>query len=44
MQLVPVIALTQNTIKETVIAGGVYTTRQICTEPYAARCRAIGLK
>jgi D-xylose transport system substrate-binding protein len=43
-KLVPVIALTQNTIRQTVIADGVYTIRQICTAPYAARCVAIGLE
>ncbi|MET9914855.1 substrate-binding domain-containing protein [Streptomyces sp. NPDC006476] len=43
-KLVPVIALTRNTIKQTVIADGVYTIRQICTAPYAARCVAIGLE
>ncbi|MEU3343227.1 substrate-binding domain-containing protein [Streptomyces sp. NPDC006668] len=43
-RLVPVIALTQNTIRQTVIADDVYTIRQICTAPYAARCGAIGLE
>ncbi|MEU1276354.1 substrate-binding domain-containing protein [Streptomyces sp. NPDC005799] len=43
-RLVPVIALTQKTIRQTVIADGVYTIRQICTAPYGARCAAIGLE
>src|SRR5262249_32987606 len=42
--LVPVVSLTKNNIKDTVIADGVYTVRQICTEAYAADCAAIGLK
>ncbi|MFF4546841.1 sugar ABC transporter substrate-binding protein [Streptomyces sp. NPDC001435] len=42
--LVPVVSLTKDKIKETVIADNVYTVRQICTAPYAADCAAIGLK
>ena len=42
--LVPVVALTKDNIKDTVIADGVYTARQICTASYAADCAAIGLK
>ncbi|MET8446756.1 substrate-binding domain-containing protein [Streptomyces sp. NPDC005209] len=42
--LVPVVSLTKNNIKDTVITDGVYTVRQICTQTYAADCAAIGLK
>ncbi|MCF3135697.1 sugar ABC transporter substrate-binding protein [Streptomyces olivochromogenes] len=42
--LVPVVSLTKNNIKDTVIADGVYTVRQICTQAYASDCAAIGLK
>jgi D-xylose transport system substrate-binding protein len=42
--LVPVVALTKDNIKDTVIADGVYTVPQICTATYAAECAAIGLK
>ncbi|MFC7265351.1 sugar ABC transporter substrate-binding protein [Streptomyces lutosisoli] len=43
-QLVPVVALTQSNIKDTVIADGIYTVKQICTAVYKASCTAIGLK
>ncbi|WP_225321131.1 sugar ABC transporter substrate-binding protein [Streptomyces luteolifulvus] len=42
--LVPVVSLTKDTIKKTVIADGVYTVRQICTAAHAAGCAAVGLK
>ncbi len=42
--LVPVVALTQENIKDTVIRDGVYTIQDICTPDYAADCAAIGLK
>lgn len=42
--LVPVVALTKNNIKSTVIKDGVYTVKDICTPKYAADCAAIGLK
>ncbi|MFB8176665.1 sugar ABC transporter substrate-binding protein [Streptomyces sp. NPDC055966] len=42
-RLVPVVALTRDTVKETVIADGVYTVKDICTPAYAADCAAIGL-
>ncbi|MFF4505442.1 sugar ABC transporter substrate-binding protein [Streptomyces sp. NPDC001401] len=42
--LVPVVALTKNNIKSTVIKDGVYTVKDICTAKYAADCAAIGLK
>jgi D-xylose transport system substrate-binding protein len=43
-QLVPVVALTKDNIKATVIKDGVYTVKDICTAKYAADCAAIGLK
>jgi D-xylose transport system substrate-binding protein len=43
-QLVPVVALTQDNIKDTVIQDGVYTVDQICTSEYEADCERIGLK
>jgi D-xylose transport system substrate-binding protein len=42
--LVPVVALTKDNIKNTVIKDGVYTVKDICTAKYAADCAAIGLK
>ncbi|WP_406349027.1 sugar ABC transporter substrate-binding protein [Streptomyces sp. NBC_01597] len=42
--LVPVVALTKDNIKSTVIKDGVYTVKDICTAQYAADCAAIGLK
>ncbi|WP_306184442.1 MULTISPECIES: substrate-binding domain-containing protein [unclassified Streptomyces] len=42
--LVPVTALTQDNIKDTVIKDGVYTLDQICTGQYKAACDKIGLK
>ncbi|MFE1247551.1 sugar ABC transporter substrate-binding protein [Streptomyces sp. NPDC058735] len=42
--LVPVVALTRDNIKETVIADGVYTVQDICTAKYEADCQAIGLE
>ncbi|MEU6550362.1 substrate-binding domain-containing protein [Streptomyces sp. NPDC046915] len=42
--LVPVVSLTKDNIKDTVIADGVYTVKQLCTQKYAADCAAIGLK
>lgn len=41
--LVPVVALTKDNIKSTVIKDGVYTVKDICTAQYAADCAAIGL-
>ena len=41
--LVPVVALTKDNIKETVITDGVYTVKDICTAKYRADCAAIGL-
>ena len=42
--LVPVVALTKDNIKETVITDGVYTVKDICTSKYKADCAAIGLE
>ncbi|MDO0913168.1 substrate-binding domain-containing protein [Streptomyces sp. DT2A-34] len=42
--LVPVVALTQDNIKETVIADGIYQLSDICTAKYKADCLSIGLK
>lgn len=42
--LVPVVALTKDNIRQTVIKDDVYTVKQICTAQYAADCAAIGLK
>jgi D-xylose transport system substrate-binding protein len=42
--LVPVISLTKGNIKDTVIADGIYSVKDICTAKYAAACDAIGLK
>ncbi|MEU5538882.1 substrate-binding domain-containing protein [Streptomyces sp. NPDC020362] len=43
-RLVPVTALTKDKIKDTVIADGVYSVKDICTPQYKADCAAIGLK
>ena len=42
--LVPVVELTRDDIKDTVIRDDVYTVPQICTATYEADCAAIGLK
>ncbi|MFF5372428.1 substrate-binding domain-containing protein [Streptomyces sp. NPDC013187] len=42
--LVPVVALTKDNIKDTVITDGVYTVKDICTAKYKADCAAIGLE
>ncbi|MBZ9645078.1 sugar ABC transporter substrate-binding protein [Streptomyces sp. PSKA30] len=43
-QLVTVTALTQENIKDTVVADGIYKVSEICTAEYKAACAAIGLK
>ncbi|MFE8989376.1 sugar ABC transporter substrate-binding protein [Streptomyces collinus] len=43
-QLVPVVALTKENIKDTVVADDIYKLSDICTAEYKAACRAIGLK
>jgi D-xylose transport system substrate-binding protein len=42
--LVPVVAVTKDNIKETVIQDGVYTVKDICTPQYAADCAEAGLR
>jgi D-xylose transport system substrate-binding protein len=42
--LVPVISLTKDNIKDTVILDGVYTVREICTPTYKTACDDLGLK
>ncbi|MEV5435222.1 substrate-binding domain-containing protein [Streptomyces sp. NPDC052682] len=42
--LVPVVAVTKDNIKDTVVKDGVYTVDQICTAQYKAACAAIGLQ
>ncbi|MFP1626943.1 sugar ABC transporter substrate-binding protein [Streptomyces sp. 5K101] len=41
--LVPVIALTQANIEETVIRDGIYTADEICTGKYAAACAELAI-
>ncbi len=43
-QLVPVVALTQDNIEETVVADGIHKVSEICAGDYAAACAEIGLK
>ncbi|WP_371572980.1 sugar ABC transporter substrate-binding protein [Streptomyces sp. NBC_01314] len=42
--LVPVVALTKDNIKDTVIRDGMYTPSDICVPQLAAECAATGLK
>ncbi|MFJ9037852.1 sugar ABC transporter substrate-binding protein [Streptomyces sp. NPDC102406] len=42
--IVPVVSLTQDNIKDTVIDQGYYTLGEICTAKYKAACDKIGLK
>ncbi|WP_394429344.1 sugar ABC transporter substrate-binding protein [Streptomyces sp. SGAir0957] len=42
--IVPVVSLTQDNIKDTVIKEGYYTLDEICTAKYKAACEKIGLK
>ncbi|MFI1728830.1 sugar ABC transporter substrate-binding protein [Streptomyces acidicola] len=42
-QLVSVVALTRNNIKDTVVADGIHTLKQICTSDYTAACQETGL-
>ncbi|WP_180989768.1 ABC transporter substrate-binding protein [Streptomyces cahuitamycinicus] len=41
--LVPVVSLTKDNIKDTVIKDGIYTVNEICTGKYKAACDKIGL-
>ncbi|AWW38489.1 ABC transporter substrate-binding protein [Streptomyces sp. AS58] len=43
-QLVTVTALTEDNIKDTVVADGIYKLSEICTADYKAACEAAGLK
>ncbi|MEU6667111.1 substrate-binding domain-containing protein [Streptomyces sp. NPDC046727] len=43
-RLVQVSALTRKTIKDTVVADGIYSVDEICTAKYKTACAAIGLK
>ncbi|MDN5383403.1 MULTISPECIES: sugar ABC transporter substrate-binding protein [unclassified Streptomyces] len=43
-QLVPVVALTKDNIKETVIEDGIYKVSDICSGKYREACAEIGLK
>ncbi|MBQ0884728.1 sugar ABC transporter substrate-binding protein [Streptomyces sp. RM72] len=42
--IVPVVSLTKDNIKDTVIKDGFYTIDEICTDKYKAACDKIGLK
>ncbi|WP_369272449.1 sugar ABC transporter substrate-binding protein [Streptomyces sp. R11] len=41
--LVPVVALTKNNIKQTVLADGIYELSEICTGEYKSACAGAGL-
>ncbi|MGW0186812.1 sugar ABC transporter substrate-binding protein [Streptomyces sp. NPDC003362] len=43
-QLVSVVALTRDNIKQTVVSDGIYKVSEICTAPYKAACAELGLK
>ncbi|MGW3409423.1 sugar ABC transporter substrate-binding protein [Streptomyces sp. NPDC000888] len=43
-QLVPVVALTQTNIQDTVIQDGIYKVKDICTSEYESACEALDLK
>ncbi|MFJ6832460.1 sugar ABC transporter substrate-binding protein [Streptomyces sp. NPDC091209] len=43
-QLVPVVDLTTDNIRKTVIQDGIYTVKEICTEPYRVACNTLGIK
>lgn len=42
--LIPVVSLTKDNVKDTVIRDNVYTADEICTDKYAAACATLGLK
>ncbi|MEV7413765.1 substrate-binding domain-containing protein [Streptomyces sp. NPDC089919] len=42
--LVPVVSLTKDNIKDTVVKDGVYTVAEICAGKYADACAKLGLK
>jgi D-xylose transport system substrate-binding protein len=41
--LLPVIAVTRETVAETIVKGGVYPAAQICVDATAAACKQVGL-
>lgn len=43
-QLVPVVALTKDNIRDTVVADEIYTVKEICADKYQEACAEIGLK
>lgn len=42
--IVPVVSLTKDNIKDTVLKDGFYTVSDICTGAYKAKCDALGIK
>ncbi|MFF0446572.1 substrate-binding domain-containing protein [Streptomyces sp. NPDC004609] len=42
--LVPVVSLTKDNIKDTVLKDGIYTVAEICTPKYEAACDKLGLR
>ncbi|MFJ4829410.1 sugar ABC transporter substrate-binding protein [Streptomyces sp. NPDC088747] len=42
--LVPVVALTQDNVKDTVVQDGIYKIKEICTPDYQSACNALDLK
>ncbi|MCX4420772.1 sugar ABC transporter substrate-binding protein [Streptomyces mirabilis] len=42
--IVPVVSLTKDNIKDTVLKDGIYTVSDICTSAYKAKCDALGIK
>ncbi|MER7660706.1 MULTISPECIES: substrate-binding domain-containing protein [unclassified Streptomyces] len=42
--LVPVVSLTKDNIKDTILKDGIYSIQEICTPKYKAACDTLGLK
>ncbi|MFD8215598.1 substrate-binding domain-containing protein [Streptomyces sp. NPDC059697] len=42
--IVPVVSLTKDNIKDTVLKDGIYTVTDICTSAYKAKCDTLGIK
>jgi D-xylose transport system substrate-binding protein len=42
--LLPVLAVTRETVAETIVKGRVYTAAQICVDATAAACKLAGLQ
>ncbi|HXT20605.1 MAG TPA: substrate-binding domain-containing protein [Thermoanaerobaculia bacterium] len=42
--LLPVVVVTRDNVKTTVLADGIYSLAQICAEPFAAACKEAGLE